>query len=127
MLAPGFAEPFQQCCVVSLQEQDLAVDAEFVEFCDEVRKTFQLVGVVTGIDAGGNLAGAGRQLAGILPGKCGKQADRQVVDAVEIHILQCMQGNTLAGAGQTADDDHVHGRAFSRRRFWRSMKELLAS
>jgi hypothetical protein len=121
------AEALQQDPAVGLQKQGAAVDAAFAATGEEGREVAYLLGMIAGIDADSDLVDLAELMTTEFLRQCIEQADGEVVDTVVAHILQCVQGDAFAGAGQATDDHQVHSCAFSRRRFCRSMNALLAS
>ena len=108
MLAAGLRVAFQQHFVAGVQKQHLAADAAAAQLADERRNGLDLVGPVARIEPHGGPRIDLIRAADRVGDEGLEQRRRNVVHAVEIDVLEQVQGHALAGAGQAANDDEAH-------------------
>ncbi|GBE48481.1 hypothetical protein BMS3Bbin12_01659 [bacterium BMS3Bbin12] len=122
VFAPRLAEALEERFVAGVDEEDLTVRSAVLELFHDLREVFQGLRLVAGVDPHRGLFDVQAALRAELLGERPQHADRQVVDAIVVQVLERVQHDALPGARQAADDDEPHGRPRSMKRRWRSMK-----
>ncbi len=109
MLAASLAEARQEHLVVGLEEHDLARDRVRSQLLHERRNLRDVVAAaIARIEADADVLERRVLAQQQLVDERAKQRRRDVVDAVEAEILERVQRDALAGAGQAADDHEAH-------------------
>jgi hypothetical protein len=108
VFASGFCVALEEDIVGGLQKDHFAVHALVAQLAHQFRNRGQVIFAVACIDAHGQVVVAAGSRAADL-GKHGlHQHGRDIVDAVEVHVLKQIQGHALPGTGQTTDNDQAH-------------------
>jgi hypothetical protein len=105
MPPPRLVIATDECFVTGFEVQDLhgvTAALELPDRVEQVREVFALADVDAEGDAPDRLHRARRQV-----GEGRDQRRRQVVDAVEPHVLEALDGVALPGAAHAGDHDEV--------------------
>src|SRR6202022_4356060 len=105
VLAPGFGKTPQQLFIAGDEEDHFALDAASSELIDQLRNRCDLRGRVACVQADrrafvrrlGTAYGVGNERL--------EQRRRNIVDAIKPQVFEHVQGNALAGAGKTAEEE----------------------
>jgi len=106
--APRFAETLEQRLAIGAQEQCFARDAALAQRLDQPRHLREVFRAIARIDADRRLAVRGFAGADGVGDESGQEAGRDIVDAIKVEVLQHVERDALAGAGQPADYDQSH-------------------
>ncbi len=106
--ATGFGKTLEQCLLIGVQVQHIAIDMLGAYFLKQLRKALKMAGQVAGVNRDGN---QGLRQLGV--DQCTfrqlrQQTGGQVVDAIKTVVLKDVEGGAFTRAGAAADDDQTH-------------------
>ncbi len=108
MLAARFGIAPQQLGIGRLQVHHFAMNAAALEFVEQRGDRGDFLRGIARVEADRGALVTGFITAHGVRHERLEQRGRHVVDAVEAQVLEHVQGNALARAGQATDDDDVH-------------------